>query len=189
MKPMQSSKEQNSEQRKFSSKWSHAIQEHGFTSLPNLLLLYRRELKITPSEMIIILAIESFRWDTRDPWPSFKKLARRSGFSVRQTQRLISSLEANNNLKHSKTEYKSNVYSVEPLINKIDVYATSAKPQGKPVPPTIDKTAAYRVTDMSYKEDAAINTPLRKPFMNKGVKSLKNILSDRYFNKRKPGKD
>lgn len=81
------------DQRKFVEKWSQNIFDNGaFTMIPNALLGCADMIGISPSELVILINIESFRWANKLPYPSVQRLAIRTGMSERHVTRLITSL-------------------------------------------------------------------------------------------------
>lgn len=70
------------EQKTFIDKWSLAIFEQGaFTMVPNMLLEYANLLDITPSELVVLINIESYRWNTKPAYPSVMGLSAKTGMS------------------------------------------------------------------------------------------------------------
>lgn len=105
----------------FEEKWSKEILAHGFTAIPNLLLLHRKELGISVAELHVLITIESFRWNSRrDPWPSLDKLSEWSGYTPRNLSRIITSLEKKYLLKRIKRKGTSNAYSLAPLVDELN---------------------------------------------------------------------
>lgn len=164
----------------FEQKWSPAIHEHGFTAIPNLLYSQRKGLGLTASEFFILTAIETFRWSAKNPWPSLEALRMRTGYTPRTLSRTITSLEKKGLVTRIKRKGTSNMYSLKPLIDKLDQAAISVLPPGKDRPPGIDKTSSSRVTSLSPKEYAAKNTQLRKSNKNNDVESLGKIMKRNY---------
>jgi len=78
----------------FESKWNLEIAERGFTAVPNALLEGYTYLGMTPTEFLIFINIDSFRWGAdQNPFPSIKTLAKRTGLAERSVTRNITSLE------------------------------------------------------------------------------------------------
>lgn len=104
----------------FTEKWGNYVAGYGFTTVPNLLLVYRKALRLSPTEVLVIIAIESFRWTASEPWPSLATLEIRSGFSPRQLRRTISRLEDKNLITRIARPGRSNAYDLLPLIGKLN---------------------------------------------------------------------
>lgn len=163
----------------FEQKWSKAIHEHGFTAIPNLLFSHRKELGLTAPEFFVLAAIETFRWSVENPWPSLEALRRRTGYTPRTLSRTISSLQRKGLVKRIRRTGTSNMYSLEPLVHRLDQIAISVLPPGKDRPPGLDKTSSTGMTSVSSKEYAAKDTQEIKTTKNNGVKSIEEILKER----------
>jgi hypothetical protein len=76
-------------------KWSREVMEvRNFCIFPSLLLHAQARLKITPTQLALLLHLVDFWWDAaRKPWPSKNLLASRIGLSARHVQRLMAELE------------------------------------------------------------------------------------------------
>lgn len=105
------------EQTNFEDKWSPEIMARGaFTMVPNLLLMYSRELGIRSSELVILIHLESFRWSTRPAYPSIQRLSIRTGMSERHISRIISGLVYKGYVIRDRRKNRTNVYNITPLI-------------------------------------------------------------------------
>ena len=105
----------------FKAKWPSEVGRKGFTAVPNALLQYYAELNLTPTEFLILVNIESYRWDAnRLAYPSVETLAQRTGLNERTVTRNITSLQ---NEREVLTRYRrkgnSNEYSLEPLLFRL----------------------------------------------------------------------
>lgn len=123
--------EDSTSKQKIYNKWTrNVIEWGGYVSIPNLLLTARKELGITPSEYLLLNAIECHRWDSdTNPYPSIPRLAYISGYSERHVLKLVSSLETKGLLCHTHGRNSVNVYDIQPLIDKLDLIALSGKPR------------------------------------------------------------
>lgn len=137
----------------FADKWTPAIEKFGYTSLPNLLLSARKKLRISAGEMLVILAIESFRWDQRKPFPSLTALGLKTGLTVRSVRRHITDLERKGIIKRVRRSGTSNAYDLSPLINVLDRVAQYYLEPSKPIPKSLRDKVIYHRTKLSYKED------------------------------------
>lgn len=161
----------------FANRWSKAIEEHGYTSLPTLLLYKRTVLNISVSEVYIILCIESFRWDKRNPWPSMSSIAKRAQCSARTARGHISSLEKKGHIRRHYRTGTSSSYSLEPLVSKLDQMAISSLPIGKRLPPTADKTFRTLWQDTSAKEESLKDRSQKESnIKNRGPLSMNNLI-------------
>ncbi|MGH7884932.1 MAG: helix-turn-helix domain-containing protein [Thermodesulfobacteriota bacterium] len=72
--------------------WGEILDE-GFTSVPNILLRYRKNLGIKPKHLSLIIDIMSFKWDSENPFPSYTTLAIRADMEERSIKRTMQELE------------------------------------------------------------------------------------------------
>ena len=152
----------------FVNKWSKNILGYGFTAVPNLLLMHRAAIKLTSTECLVIIAIDSFRWTAQDPWPSLEALSKRSGYSPRTLSRTITSLEDKGAIRRIRRTGTSNRYDLTPVIEWLDYLSNTGSPQGsdKRGASSSDITSKKPETPLSSKEYAAKNTHLRKQVNN-----------------------
>src|SRR5665213_3675946 len=74
------------------AKWGIAL-DGGFQVLPDLLLRYQRDLKLTPNDVVVLLNLTMAWWDQdRPPFPRMTTIARRMNASERTVQRSIERL-------------------------------------------------------------------------------------------------
>lgn len=99
----------------FQSKWNYEVATRGFTAVPNALLDAYTLLEMTPTQFLIFVNIDSFRWSSqKDPFPSIETLADRTGLSARTITRNITTLEKKHRLlRRIPRAYSSNAYSLE----------------------------------------------------------------------------
>lgn len=105
----------------FNAKWPSEIGEMGFTMVPRALLEYYQELELKPSEFLVLVNIESYRWNANKlPFPSVETLSERTGISERSITRIITALEKERGvIRRQKRRRTSNEYSFDPLITKL----------------------------------------------------------------------
>lgn len=121
--------EGNQQQRKplkaLEARWGKHVIEHGWCALPSFLLRNQRILKISPSEMVVILHILDYWWGPGQlPFPSKATLADRIGMSARQVQRHVAALEKKGYVRRfvrdsSSHGRLSNIYDVTGLIKEL----------------------------------------------------------------------
>lgn len=85
----------NSTSKMSERKWGRAVmQARNFCIFPSLLLHAQARLKITPTQLSIVMHLIDFWWDAnRKPFPGKRLLAARVGLSPRHVQRVIAELE------------------------------------------------------------------------------------------------
>lgn len=75
-------------------KWGTAVMKIGFSIVPSLLLRAQRRLRLTPTQLAVLVQLCDYWWDERrKPFPSKEALAERLGLGPRQVQRHIADLE------------------------------------------------------------------------------------------------
>jgi hypothetical protein len=75
-------------------KWGPSVMSLGFCIVPSLLLRAQQRLRLTPTQLAVLLQLCDYWWDEkRKPYPSKETLAQRLGLSARQVQRHIAELE------------------------------------------------------------------------------------------------
>lgn len=150
--------------KRFDEKWSKKIGKHGHTMIPNLLIWYSGHLGITAPEFMVLASLESYRWDTRYPFPSVETLAMNMGVTPRTITRTITSLVKKGYVKRGKHHAQLNEYDIEPLIVILDELANLGKRQqrseerdtlsgGQERPVTADINVGNIRTKVSAEED------------------------------------
>ncbi len=111
----------SSDDNSLAAKWSEAIAEDGFTMVPNSLLKHYGQLGLTPSEFLILVNIESYRWEADNfPFPSVETLAKRVDMKTRTVTRIITRLHKDKRLIIRRPRRNtSNEYSFYPIIYKL----------------------------------------------------------------------
>jgi DNA-binding transcriptional ArsR family regulator len=161
----------------FSSKWSPALKASGFTEIPNALIKNQANLGITDSEMVVVVALASFKWDHRLPYPSVTALASLTGKSDSAVRNSIRNLENRGIIKRVYRDGETNMYDLKPLVRKLESYAQ----------PTRKKKARYeKINTPPYqktntKEYPLNNTKLKRSSNSSGKPTpIKELLIKRY---------
>lgn len=106
-------------------KWGKAVMERGFCVVPSLLLRAQPRLKLTPTQLAVLMHLADYWWDVaRKPYPSKKALADRLGLGERQVQRIIADLEKAGFVKRIERIARhrgklSNEYDLTGLVNRL----------------------------------------------------------------------
>jgi predicted transcriptional regulator len=119
--------------KKSAKKWTRSVVDAGMTIIPYTLLVKQAELKITPTEMNILLQIISAWW-TYDKLPFLKKttIGKRINLAARNVQKHLKSLETKGflNIKPRYGPHNgrlSNEYDLRPLALKLQLLAEKMK--------------------------------------------------------------
>ena len=76
------------------AKWGTAVMQLGYCMIPSLLLRAQNRLKLTPTQLAVLMQLCDFWWErARKPYPSKDTLAVRLGMNARQVQRHLAALE------------------------------------------------------------------------------------------------
>lgn len=113
------------------TKWSELVLEDGFTAIPNLLIDHLVDLRISPIELSVIIAIEKHRFSGDTAWPSNETIGKITGYSPRHVNRITNELYQRNLLTKIKRPYNSCLYDFKPLIKQLEQF------KGKPLRDTI----------------------------------------------------
>ncbi len=74
-------------------KWGKTILDAGWTSVPNALLKYAGDLKLDPTETLVLIYLMRFWWRTKDlPYPSISKTSEEMGVSRKTMTKKFASL-------------------------------------------------------------------------------------------------
>lgn len=117
-------------------KWGLEIIGQGYTAVPDVLLARMGELKLTPTEMVLILQLLRFWWAAGQwPFPSKRTLAQAMGMSEKNVQKVMGRLVRGGLVrrierKKASDRNDSNCYDLEPLIARLLPLARQAR-QGR----------------------------------------------------------
>lgn len=155
-----------------SAKWSDEIAEDGFTMVPNSLLFHYTELGLTPAEFLIIVNIESFRWEAGDfPYPTVETLSKRVRMETRTVTRHITRLHKHKRLIIRRPRHNtSNEYSFYPLISKLSELVRQAKIRH-------EKLKVSAMGDISGITDLSFMSAKEDLLNNKTKEHLEKLLS------------
>lgn len=112
--------------KKMQLKWGRTVLQSQWTNVPNLLLEHQKNLDLSSTELVMLINLMSYEHDVdTDIYPSISTLAKRQGLHERSTQRAINRLiekgmlEKHIRSKHQNQAGLTNIYSLEPLKNKL----------------------------------------------------------------------
>jgi hypothetical protein len=119
---------QNTNPRSYSKRWKHeSLIANGYTVIPSTFLKLYSRLKpyaITMPEAMLIVHLMEFKWDSKNPYPSYKTLALRMGVSDKRVRRLAQSLEQKGYLKRKMRMARTNEFDLNPLFDALAAAAT-----------------------------------------------------------------
>lgn len=138
----------------FKHKWSPAIERLGFTSVPNILLDNLAALNVTAAEFLTLVAVFSFKWDNRDPWPSNATISKRANCSPETVRSHIRQLEKKRLLKRIPRTGSSNCYDFTGLVARLEELAETTTHVSSKSPHAPDGIHQARSIQSTTKEDA-----------------------------------
>lgn len=92
-------------------RWRGAVTsgETGFTAVPDILIRSQAQLKLSPTEMMVLLNVLLHWWrDDEWPYPRVSTIAERMGISRRTVERAICGLRERGLVVHRKSELVGN---------------------------------------------------------------------------------
>jgi predicted transcriptional regulator len=108
------------------AKWGVAVMQAGYCMIPSLLLRAQNRLKLTSTQLAVLLQLCDFWWEeARKPYPSKETLATRMGMTARQVQRHLAALESKNMIKRvarydtSNGGRGTNIYDLSGLVAQL----------------------------------------------------------------------
>ena len=152
----------------FEKKWSSSIAKHGYTEVPNLILQYQPELKMTTPELRTLIAILSFKWDSKNPWPSNSSIGKRANTTSSTVRKHVSKLEEKGLLRRIGRRGFTNKYDVSPLKEKLEELAKLPTPVEQD---SLDSPAVIEQGDeaiLTPKEDTVKEEYINKPEVAEG---------------------
>lgn len=104
-------------------KWGEAARA-GFQAVPDLLLKQQETLKLTPTELVVLLNVLMHWWyREQKPFPRPTTIARRMGSTVRTVQRAITKLEREGLVQRQRGPKNVMVLDPDPLVRKLSELA------------------------------------------------------------------
>lgn len=151
------------------NKWGELVASYGHTVLPNLLIEHVVDLKLSPSEFLIIACVLKYKWSDEDPYPSADTLSKLSGLAKNTVRTQIRQLKNRGHLKvvlrtNKNNAQQSNGYDFTPLKKKLESYAHPTRKQTPPHP----RTNSQPYSPADTKEDAANKTQQKRRITNSG---------------------
>ena len=130
-------------------RWTPKLLSDGFTPVPNTFLelyshLGKSKSGITSSEAMLILHLMSHKWDEKNPFPRFARLAERMGISETAVRGHARSLEKKGFLIRIKRPGTSNEFDLSPLFRELE--------KAKAIAETEAKDATMRQLKPSWRE-------------------------------------
>lgn len=108
------------------AKWGAAVMQAGYCMIPSLLLRAQNRLKLTSTQLAVLLQLCDFWWEeARKPYPSKETLATRMGMTARQVQRHLAALESKNMIQRvarfdtSNGGRGTNIYDLSGLVAQL----------------------------------------------------------------------
>ena len=154
----------------FKDKWGKPVADSGHTSLPNLLIDHLVDLRIGPSEFLVITCVLKYKWSDENPYPSADTLSKLSGLAPGTVRTQIRKLKKKGLIKvvfrtNKKTNaQESNGYDFTPLKKRLESYTQPTRRQASPY----SKTNSQAYPQLNTKEEAVNNTQRKRRSRNCG---------------------
>jgi hypothetical protein len=108
-------------------KWGAAL-DGGFQVLPDLLLRYQRDLKLSANDLVVVLNLTMAWWERdRPPFPRTTTLARRMSMSERTVQRSLNRLRKlrllNKTILRDSSGERRQAFDLSPLATRLEQIA------------------------------------------------------------------
>lgn len=161
----------------FSDKWSHRLQSDGFTTIPNTLIKSQARLGITDPEMVVLVALVSFKWNRQMPYPSVATLSSFTGKTTGAVRNNLRNLEKKGLIRRVFRESQTNKYDLSPLIKVLDSYAQTVKKSTHPSHKF--NSSPYQKNDTKEYAANNIKTRTHSRYSGKPV-SIGELLGRRY---------
>lgn len=94
----------------------------GFVAVPSLFLQRMAQFKpysLTPAEALFVICVMAHKWDERDPFPSYKRIAGWMGKSESYARRLAKNLATKGMLRRQQRIGQSNSFDFKQLFTMI----------------------------------------------------------------------
>ncbi|HEY4370752.1 MAG TPA: helix-turn-helix domain-containing protein [Burkholderiales bacterium] len=110
-------------------KWGTEVIGPGYTAVPDVLLANLAQLKITPTELAVLLQLMRFWWTAQQlPFPSKRTVALALGMTEKNVQKVVGRLVKRGLIKRIERRKpgdrsESNCYDFAPLVAKLRVLA------------------------------------------------------------------
>jgi len=106
------------------SRWGgdQTIIGKGFVAVPVQFLLASASMtpyRLTPMEQLFVIEVMAFKWDTKAPFPGYKKVAARMGISEAYARKLARSLEGKGFLRRVRRVGQTNEFDFTPLFERV----------------------------------------------------------------------
>lgn len=161
----------------FNSKWSPEIKVHGFTQVPNLLLVCQGHLGLTDGEMITLMQLLSFWYRKNSPvYPSINRVTKRSKKGYSTTQRRLKSLEDKGFIERKRIKGKSTRYDLLPCVMRLYQHQKVCDEHSQKRDSLVVKVTRVPRSKPTYKEYEAE----RKRIYKKTVQPFSEIMKSRY---------
>lgn len=109
--------------RSFQDRWGdERLFRKGFVAVPTLFLQSYSTLKPHPlsgGEMLFVLHLMEFKWDSASPFPGYKTIGQRMGISDKMARRHAQALQAKGYLKRELRTGQTNRFDLTPLFKAL----------------------------------------------------------------------
>jgi hypothetical protein len=96
--------------------------DDGFVAIPSRFMEYRAAMmphRLTPTEALFIIDLMAHKWTAADPYPGYRRLAKRMGKTEGYVRKLARALEIKGFLTRVPRVGSTNEFDLEPLFKKL----------------------------------------------------------------------
>ena len=161
----------------FTGKWSPEIKAHGFTQVPNILLVCQGHLGLTDGETITLLQLLTFWYRKESPvYPSISRVTKRSRKGYTTTQRRLKSLEDKGFIERKRKRGTSTRYDLRPCATRLYLHQKVCEEHSQKRDALSVKVTKAPTPKTTYKEYEA----QRKRTYKNTAQSFSEILHSQY---------
>lgn len=111
------------------------IMAEGWVAVPTSFLTGFRSIRpygLTAAEALFVLELMVFKWDAKQPYPSYATLAERMGVSIPYARKLARSLQTKGYLYRTFRKGETNQFDLQPLFRRFAEYTEEQVKVRKP---------------------------------------------------------
>jgi DNA-binding MarR family transcriptional regulator len=102
-------------------RWTPELAKGGWTPIVNTFLERQHLLGLSPTEVLVLIHLVSFKWGAAPPRPSAGKIAARMGLSETAVRNNLRALEKKGLLVRMAQKGRANHFDLEPLFERLSL--------------------------------------------------------------------
>lgn len=108
-------------------RWTPRLAREGWTPICDFFLVNYHRLKVSHTEAMVVIHLMSFKWDTAQPYPALKTIAKRMGITVPSVRTHLRNLENKGLLHRNFRTGTTTRFDLQPLFNALERLMTQDK--------------------------------------------------------------